>query len=96
MKYIFLIITLLSTTLLFSCQSYNGDLSQTKNTNLLYLGQQFISPPSFHLETEQEIFMLDEEMIALVESKLMTTQSTKKKARLLLEHIFSQGNIALS
>ncbi len=96
MKYIFLIITLLSTTLLFSCQSYNGDLSQTKNTNLLYLGQQFISPPSFHLETEQEIFMLDEEMIALVESKLMTTQSTKKKARLLLEHIFSQDNIALS
>ncbi len=96
MKYIFLIITLLCTTLLFSCQSHNGDLSQIKNTDFLYLDQQFTSPPSFQLETEQEIFMLDDEMLAMVESKLMTTQSTKKKARLLLQHIFSQDNIALS
>jgi len=96
MKYIFLIITLLSTTLLFSCQNSSGYFNQTKNTGFLYIDQQFILPPSFHLETEQEIFMLDDEMLAMVKSKLMTTQSTKKKAQLLLEHIFSQDNIALS
>lgn len=96
MKYLFLVITLLCTTLLFSCQSYNSVSNQTKNTNLLYLDKQFVASPSFHLETEQEIFMLDNEMLAMVESKLLTTQSTKKKARLLLEHIFSQDNIALS
>ncbi len=95
MKNIVLIITLVLTTLLFSCQSHNRTLGQLINPNSLYLDQQFFSAVPVKIETEQDIFMLDDDMIAMVENKLMSTKSAKKRARLLLEHIFSQDNIAL-
>jgi tetratricopeptide (TPR) repeat protein len=40
--------------------------------------------------------MLDAEMIALVDEKLKNSYSQKKKVEILLHHIFSQDNIALS
>ncbi len=96
MKYLFQIITLLFLILLFSCQSHESRLQPLKNLNSLYLDQQFLPTAPVEIETEQDIFKLDDEMIAMVENKLLSIQSTKKKARLLLEHIFSQDNIALS
>jgi len=97
MKPIFIWCLLLSLPLLFSCQSISEhlDYSQVK-VNSLYIDQEFTKPVLFEVESEQEIFMLDEEMIALVDTKLKSSYSPKKKAKILLDHIFSQDNIALS
>jgi len=97
MKPIFIWCLLLSLPLLFSCQSISEhlDYSQVK-VNSLYIDQKFTKPVLFEVESEQEIFMLDEEMIALVDTKLKSSYSPKKKAKILLDHIFSQDNIALS
>jgi len=97
MKPIFIWCLLLSLPLLFSCQSSSDplDYSQVK-VNSLYIDHQFTKPDLFEVESEQEIFMLDEEMIALVDTKLKSSYSPKKKAKILLDHIFSQDNIALS
>lgn len=97
MKPIFILTLLLSFPLLFSCQSSSEDpnYSQIK-VNSLYLDQKFRKPISFEVESEQEIFMLDHEMVTLVDEKLKNSYTPKKKAKLLLDHIFSQDNIALS
>lgn len=97
MKPVFIWCLLLSLPLLFSCQSISEhlDYSQVK-VNSLYIDQQFTKPDLFEIESEQEIFMLDEEMIVLVDTKLKSSYSPKKKAKILLDHIFSQDNIALS
>lgn len=97
MKHIFIFSLLFSFPWLFACQSSNDYPTYSKAfVNSLYLDQQFIKPSLFEIESEQEIFMLDNEMIALVDEKLKSNYSPKKKAKLLLDHIFSQENIALS
>jgi len=97
MKPVLTFITLLSVILLCGCQSNDIALSHAqKSSQSLYFDQQFNIPSSFHLETEQEIFMLDDDMRAMVENKLSPFKSVREKAKLLLEHIFSQDNIALS
>jgi tetratricopeptide (TPR) repeat protein len=93
----FIICLLLSLPALFSCQSnnaYNANLNIPVES--LYLDQKFNIPVSFRLESEQEIFMLDAEMLAMIKNNINTTQNTKKKAMRLLKHIFSQEKIALS
>lgn len=97
MKPIFIFILLLSLPLIFSCQSSSEPPNYSQATlNSLYLDQQFSKPISFEVESEQEIFMLDHEMITLVHEKLRRSYPPKKKAKLLLDHIFLQDNIALS
>lgn len=101
MKPIYLSILLLSSPLLFSCQSNTFLNSNHSNhsqalINTFYLDHKFSKPISFEIETEQDIFMLDAEMVALVNDKLKGSYSQSKKAKILLHHIFSQDNIALS
>ncbi|MDX2367850.1 MAG: hypothetical protein QNK36_05525 [Colwellia sp.] len=87
---------LLAFPLLLSCQSSNYHSYAQTQINTLYLDHKFTKTVLFEIESEQEIFMLDHEMIALVNEKLKSISSPKKKAKLLLDHIFSQDNIALS
>lgn len=96
MKPISTYLTLCFTALLFSCQSNNNVTHQLKNVDILYLDQQYSLSSQDKIESEHEIFMLDAEMVQMVADKLKPANSTEKKARLLLEHIFSQDNIALS
>ena len=97
MKRYIIVSLLLSLPLLFSCQNNNGYVANSYTAiDSLYLDQHFITPISFKLESEQEIFMLDDEMLAVVENNINTTQNTKKKAMKLLKHIFAQEKIALS
>jgi tetratricopeptide (TPR) repeat protein len=97
MKPVFIITLLLSLPFLFSCQSNSESVNYAKLTvNSLYLDNQFTQPSSFSIESKEDIFMLDREMITMVEEKLKRSYSDEKKAKLLLEHIFSQDNIALS
>ena len=82
----FVIISLfLSLPLLLSCQSNSG---YNANANFpihsFYLDQHFPKPALFNIETEQEIFMLDDEMLAMVENSLNKIINPKKKALKLL------------
>jgi len=83
--------------LLFACQS-NQNLTTTQSVAQpeLYLDQQFILSENFQIETEQEIFQIDDAMRAMVETKLTNNFSAHQKARILLEHLFNEENIALS
>jgi len=88
---------LLFLPLLFSCQSTSDYSASTKiPAESLYLDQLFTVPDSFYIESEHEIFMLDDEMHFMVENTLNTTKDPKKKAMKLLRHIFSQEKIALN
>jgi len=98
MKRYLVISLLLSLPLLFSCQSNSGYGVASANVpiNSLYLDPLFSKPPLFEIESEQEIFMLDDEMIFMVENTLTNALTTKQKAMKLLKHIFSKEKIALS
>jgi len=85
--------------LLFACQNnngYNANVSVDTPVESFYLDQHFTVPTSFNIESEHEIFMLDDEMLFMVENTLNTTKDSKKKAMRLLTHIFSQEKISLN
>jgi Flp pilus assembly protein TadD len=82
---------------LLACQSNQSYQAQQKTpTKQLYLDQQFSSSTAIHIETEQEIFRLDDDMRAMVQAKLINNSSSQKKVRILLEHLFNNENIALA
>lgn len=62
----------------------------------VYLDQQFINSTSLRVETEEEVFMLDDEMIQMVENFLNTNKNDQIKAKQLLKQIFSSEKISLS
>ena len=97
MKRYIIISLFFSLPLLFSCQSNNDYSASAKiPVESLYLDQHFTVPTSFNIESEHEIFMLDDEMLFMVENTLNTIPNVKKKAKKLLRHIFSKEKIALS
>ena len=82
---------------LIACQSnYRLNHSPSIPIESLYSDQYFDDANLYSIESEQEIFQLDEDMIYMVENTLNTTKDSKKKALKLLRHIFSQEKIALS
>lgn len=97
MKFITIVSVLFSLPLFLSCESNNAYSSSTTiAAQSLYLDHQFTTPQSFYIESEQEIFMLDDDMLSFVKESLKTTKDSKKMAMRLLDHIFSQEKIALS
>ncbi len=62
----------------------------------LYQDSQFQPQHPIHIETEQEIFQLDDEMRFMVKAKLKNNLPAYKKANILLEHIFNEENISLT
>lgn len=88
---------LLCFPLLLACQSnQNLHVSQIYSQQDLYLDYQYLSLEPIHIETEQEIFELDDGMRAMVQDKLINHYAAHQKARILLEHLFNDENIALS
>jgi tetratricopeptide (TPR) repeat protein len=82
--------------LLLSCQSNkNIHVGQTSSAENLYLDDKFIAISPAVIETEQEIFKLDDDMRAMVQAKLVNNLSAEDKTRILLEHLFNEENIAL-
>jgi len=82
---------------LFSCQNNNHHGANAKVTiNSLYLDEQFLKQASFTVESEQDIFMIDDDMLLFVENDLNKISNPRKKALKLLNHIFSQEALALS
>ena len=83
--------------LLVACQSNQSHLaSQTLPPANIYLDSKFPSNNFIHIDTEQEIFHLDDEMRAMVDAKLVNKLTARQKSRILLEHLFNEENIALS
>jgi len=82
--------------LLLSCQSNDVKLpTHIELSSNLFLDNSFEVPADFHLETEQEIFALDEAMLTMVKRKLINGHTARYKARVLLSHIFDDENISL-
>ena len=77
--------------LLLACQS-NQNFQATQNGPQvnLYLDSHFYPENPIVIETEQEIFQLDDEMRAMVQAKLMNNLPAQKKAIILLEHLFDK------
>lgn len=95
MKSVHLVLALIL-PLLFSCQSNNSPLpTRAELSSDLFLDNNFIAPQTFHLETEEEIFELDDEMLTMVKNKLINNHTVGYKARTLLDHIFNDENISL-
>jgi tetratricopeptide (TPR) repeat protein len=87
---------LLCLPLLLSCQSnQNPHVNQVSPPKILYLDDQFISISPVEIETEQQIFQLDDDMRTMVQNKLVNHLSAQDKARVLLDHLFNEENIAL-
>jgi Flp pilus assembly protein TadD len=88
---------LLCFPLLLACQSnQNLHVNQESSPPDLYLDSQYLSLEPIYIETEQEIFQLDDGMRAMVRDKLINHYPAHQKARILLEHLFKEENIALS
>ncbi|WP_077342046.1 tetratricopeptide repeat protein [Pseudocolwellia agarivorans] len=87
----------LSLLLLSGCESITNAYQQNiKNPNKLYLDQAYPEAINFQIETEEELFAIDEEMENMVKHVLKPERDHEKRARLLLEYIFSSNHIAMS
>ncbi|GAA0818447.1 hypothetical protein GCM10009111_21140 [Colwellia asteriadis] len=83
---------------LFACQTPPYQLEkQSSNPQILFLDSAF--EPSnenmISIESEVDIFLLDDEMKAVVDNKLRNRHSYQHKARILLDHLFSVENLSL-
>lgn len=95
MKHLLLFSTLL--LYLTACQQVQTPVGVNfPATNALYLDQYFISTQMFVIESEADIFALDDEMKAMVKQKLLSVKDSREKTIRLLEHIFNIENIGLN
>jgi len=80
---------------LSACQSTSQQRATIQpDYNDLYLDDDFMQ--NHHIESAEDVFAIDDEMQKMVIDKLLPIKSTKKRARKLLEHLFSKDNIALA
>jgi tetratricopeptide (TPR) repeat protein len=85
------------TLLITSCQSTNNYKSKTFIVDeSLYLDEYFPEYQTIEIETQDEIFALDDQMRLMVKEKLMTERDIRKRSMRLLKHLFDQNNVALA
>jgi len=96
-NYTLYIAILFSLLLLSGCQSLTSTHSKNNiNPNELYIDHAFPKSHGILIETEEEIFAIDEEMRNMVNFVLKPERDQARKAKLLVEYIFSSNHIALS
>jgi Flp pilus assembly protein TadD len=84
------------TLFLTACQSTtNINHKEVIVDENIYLDELFPNYQSVKIETQEEIFALDDKMRLMVKETLMTERDVKKRSMRLLKHIFDQNNIAL-
>lgn len=79
-----------------SCQSTTDIAENSPIYTELYLDEQFKSNAPLIIETEEDVFALDDEMKLMVTEKLLSVRAPNKRAKRLLRHIFSKENIDLA
>lgn len=97
-SFLFSLLILPSLPILLACQSSYLNLPERSHSeNSLFLDHQFIPSNNsvIKIETEQEVFFLDEAMLALVNDKLRSNKNDTEKALVLLDHIFNEENLSL-
>lgn len=94
----FILISLLVTFAVFlsACQNINGThISRIKTNETLYLDNAFPKYIDIPIESEQEIFAINDEMKLMVETRLKPEKDIRKRALKLLEQIFSNDGSSL-
>lgn len=82
---------------LTACQSTpNYQQAANKSSSSLYLDEKFENFESVYIESEKEIFALDDEMKAMVKEKLISERDNRKKATKLLKHFFNSEQMSLA
>ncbi|GAA6204255.1 tetratricopeptide repeat protein [Thalassotalea sp. SU-HH00458] len=79
-----------------SCQSTIATSDNTPIYNELYLDDEFEVDSAQSIESEEEVFALDDEMKLMVTEKLLSVRAPNKRAKRLLRHIFAKENIDLA
>lgn len=79
-----------------SCQSTIANIENTPVYTELYLDNKFEQHTVPAIETEEEVFALDDEMKMMVTDKLLSVREPNKRAKRLLRHIFAKENIDLA
>ena len=82
---------------LTACQSIpNYQQAAIKPSSSLYFDEQFENYENVYIESEKEIFALDDEMKAMVEEKLLSERDHRQKAIKLLKHFFNTEQVSLA
>jgi len=96
-NYVYITFIFLFISLLSGCGSLSNVYHQSiTNTDELYNDKAYPTADTFIIETEDELFALDDEMRNMVKYVLKPERDQEKKARLLLEYIFSSNHISMS
>lgn len=84
-------------SLLTACQSAPNFMQskQLSNTSL-YVDDKFNNYNDIYIESEEEIFALDDDMQKLVEEKLKSERDNRRKAKKLLKHFFNPEQVGLA
>lgn len=82
---------------MFGCQS-NLKLKQNEQVSInhFFLDNKFPTYQSYYIETEEEIFALDDKMRLMVKNKLKPIHSVRQRSIMLAKHIFGKDNIDLA
>jgi tetratricopeptide (TPR) repeat protein len=80
--------------LVAACQSTSSNTSIQHEH--LYLDQHFSNYQQIILETEEQLFALDDAMRTMVNEKLMPEEDLKKRAKLLIDNFFEEGDISVN
>jgi tetratricopeptide (TPR) repeat protein len=82
--------------LVVGCQTTSIKSTNSPVFSELYLDEIFIGNQEFLIETENDVFAIDNEMQKMVADKLLPIRDNKKRAKKLLQHIFSKDNVDLA
>lgn len=78
------------------CQSTSDNPVMLADYSKYYVDENFVGYEGIVIETPEEIFALDDDMMSLVNNKLRPESDIEKRARKLLKHIFSEENIDIA
>ena len=98
MKITVMIVTVSAMLLILTgCQSTSSyQQASHKLNSSLYLDEQFKNYKNINIESEEEIFALDDEMKTLVREKLTGERNNRQKAVKLLKHFFDSEQMSLA
>jgi len=96
-SYFVKMITILFSLSLLACQSTtSNNIDSIIQPTYLYLDDDFNTSQKIIIETEDDVFGLDEQMSAMVTNKLLPIRDPKKRANKLLRNIFANESVNLA
>jgi hypothetical protein len=82
---------------LFGCQNTTQHFSHiTIPSQDLYLDDMFSNTNNVVIESEQEVFQLDDNILTLIDNKTKRNQTPYQKSQTILAHLFNEESIAIS